>query len=392
MRIEDLKWWQWVVFSLLLGWLLAYVNSSPVPTVGMLEQQATQFERDVLTPPVGEQKIPWVRKVVVYPLLQGSSTVRAAQVVVYEALAPRPNGGPNEFQYRRNWFCAPVPYVPSDPRFARETRPANGLYPGFEKTYQVKPQDTLETITAAVYGQDTAAGENAIAIANQEFRRSHSVKALMDSKRVGKDQEIYIPWNPNGTKTVLDWLQDAEKDYPWVHHSFAWWKVPEYCSMVWIGSTFAVIGVVWPMTLSLLTTAGLGRPPVKDKYDISRFGSGVSKNKAPAPKPRAEMTEAELKQLSALNDALTASIKEGLPTGASPAPAAHAPAGQQIPGRIFTSAPAQAPVPIIEQPKEDKEFAGEFYPVARPAGHTEVEPPPADSDKIAGKPAPPKGP
>jgi hypothetical protein len=212
--------------------------------------------------------------------------------------------------------------------------------------------------------------------------------------RLRPDQAIYIPWNPNDQKTVLDWLGDAEKDYPWVHHKFAWWKVPQNCNILWIGSSFAIIGVFWPITLNLLTTAGLGRPQAKDDYDISRFGSTTRKKKAAMPKPRAEMTEEELKQLTALNETLAASVKEGLeqPAGSPSTSALAAQSGPQIPEREFKAVPAAAPARIEEQPKEDKEFTGEFYPVAHPGVHNPLHEPAPHSDKNLDKPSDPKRP
>jgi hypothetical protein len=398
MRIEDIQWWQWIIISLLLGWLLAYMNQSEIVTVNFAEQQGTEFERDILHAPVNNGANPWTRNVVVYPLVKGRPGYPPVQVVVYDALVHTDNAPADAYHYEHKWFPGTVPYAPVDPRFAREAAlKGDKLLPGFQEMYKVKPDDTLETITAAVYGKYSAEGGNAIQVANQEFRYSPSVKILMSNagrNRLRPDQAIYIPWNPEDHKTVLDWLGDAEKDYPWVHHKFAWWKVPQNCNLLWIGSSFAIIGVFWPITLTLLTTAGLGRPQAKDDYDISRFGSTTRKKKATAPKPRAEMSEEEFKQLTALNETLAASVKEGLdPAAASPsAGAAAAPSGSQIPERKFTAAPVAALAPIVEQPKEGKEFTGEFYPVARPPVHDPLHEPAPHSDKNPDIPPDPKRP
>jgi hypothetical protein len=377
MGIEDLKWWHWGIISLVVGYALAYANSMPPEPVGLTEQQVIEFERDVLHAPIGADHRPWVRNLIVYPMVEKGAAGRPAQVVMYDAAYHKPGTPDGTFTYRHCWYCAAVPYVtahqPPSLQFAVGDYPAQvqaarkNLPPGIEKTYVPKTGETLESITAAVYGKYTAAGQEAIATANQAFRKDHSIQKLIQGKRWSAGQAVLVPFNPSDKKTVQDWLDSAAKDYSWVHYKFAWWKMPQYCNLVWMGSTFAVVGVIWPMALSVMSGAGLGRPKKKGQaYDMSRFGTGVSKAKVPGSQSQ-EMSEEHQKQLTSLNESLRASVKDGLQGGQPAAPEQKADSAA-VPGRQFVpSAPGVAvAAPTPEAPQESKDFTGEFYPVARP--------------------------
>jgi hypothetical protein len=53
MEIQELRWWHWCLISLGVGWLLAFVNAGAIDSLGMRDQDETQFEQAVLTSPVG---------------------------------------------------------------------------------------------------------------------------------------------------------------------------------------------------------------------------------------------------------------------------------------------------------------------------------------------------
>ena len=381
MDIEHLRWWHWVLLSLVLGYLLAFVNSAPIEPVGMTEQQIPQFQRDVMHAPIGKDHIPWTKGIRVYPSVEKGALGKPLQIVTYEALAPKKGGGPDEFYYRANWFCAPIPYtvtgqgpVLADPdkQFKDEAdKAAEHLPPGIEKAVSAQPGDTLESITASAYGRLSNDGQEAIATANPAFRYSKSVDDLIKRRRMSNGQQILIPWSPEKQKTVRDWLDDAGKNYSWVRYQFAWWKVPRYCTMLWMGSTFAVVGVIWPMTLSVLTGAGLGRRTVdKNEYDLTRIGSEKRKAKAkPKLAETAEEAAAQHQRLVAMNEALTASVSEGIDRASNKPKVgqeADHPATAAGPNRPFVPQAADPNVPVPVGNEEDKEFTGEFYPVAHP--------------------------
>jgi|GEM_PF-1200429 len=371
MELENTRWWHWVLLSIPIGWALAYFNSAPVNPLDRTAQDPLRFEDDVLHAPVGPTHIPWVRNLTVYPIIVGALHV-PVQVITYDALFHKPGGEADEFIYKAKWYCSRIPYVATantrkgpvllqhaDPEYNKEATAArNGgkLPPGFDKRYLLQPGDSLESITASVYGKDTAEGEDAIARANEVFRTSHSVQTLMASNRLRAGQALLIPWSPNSQKNVRDWLDAEGANYSWVKYQFAWWKLYSY--QIWMGGAFAVIGVLWPFTLRMLTGAGLGGAKVEQKhYDMSRFGTGPEIAGRKEPK---EMSDADKQQLTSLTAKLEASAKEGLgERGTMPMQAA--------PGQIRDlKAVALDPSATAQKPEDDKEFKGEFYPVAQP--------------------------
>jgi hypothetical protein len=369
MGIEHIRWWMWILISLPVGWLLAYVNSNPIQPTEMRTDEQVYFEQNILHAPVhaGGQDIQWVRNLTVYPptsaVNRDGSTIQIMPVT-YEVLIPLAGGTAGEYEYVPSWFGAHVPYGPS-----RGSNRANAgtLPPGMEETYVPAADATLGSITQAVYGKDTPEGRNAIAMANYTlFGLSHSIAELIKMRRFRPGQRLFVPWNPAEGKTVRDWLDTASHQAAWVHYEFAWWKVPKYCRMLWMGIAFGVIGVLWPMALLVLSGAGLSGRRVKESdYDLSRFGSGKS---MPAPRAgAAELDEAGRASLSAMNASLTASLAADATDGGAtpPAAAAGGAAGAAaIPAKPLV-AETLAP-PVAEQPqKSSKDYKGEFYPVAK---------------------------
>jgi len=375
MELDRLKWWHWVLLSLPLGWLLAYVNSATVEPTNTRTDEIRKFQQAVMHPPAvaGGTQIPWIRNLIVYPpapaLGPGGKTIYMMPVT-YDVLVPLLGGQAGEYTYEPSWFGASIPF---EPWHTRAT--AGGWPPGIEKTYTPDDDATLGSITAAVYGKETPEGDDAISLANYSvFGSSHSIKALIAAGRFRSGGAILIPWNPTDGKTVRDWLDACKKDYPWVQARFAWWKVPRNCQILWMSISFMVVGVFWPITIRLLTGAGLSVRRVKAAdYDLSRFGTGKETS---APRAaHAELDAAGREKLATMNASLTASLAadatHGGPKAAAPPAAPTAPG---IAAKTLAIEPVAAAPP--EAPKEHLEYGGEFYPVAKgPVKKNSEEPP-----------------
>ena len=141
---------------------------------------------------------------------------------------------------------------------------------------------------------------------------------------------------------------------------YAWWADPTWGRTIWFGGSFALIGIVWPFILWQLKRLGLGPLDVQSNYDLSRFSSGPEKK--PPPKPA--VTDATMAHVRELDAALEAGLRQGI-TSHSAAPAAAHTATAPIPAHI-DAPPLEPPAP--KAPEEDKDYEGEFYPVARPHG------------------------
>ncbi|HUB24896.1 MAG TPA: hypothetical protein VL992_05655 [Tepidisphaeraceae bacterium] len=375
MGLEHTRWWHWVVLSLILGWTLGYLNSTPTEPLSRNDNTIVQFERAVLRAPLGGGGIPSVRNLVVYPpQTTKNSKGETIQVipVLYDELVPKPGGAANEFQYEPTWFCSAVPYVPlpmrpviskTDPNYAAL---ASKPPVGFKGTWKPGAKDTISTITAAVFGKDTLEGEAAIRSANPIFGRSDSIQNLIDVKMFRPGGSILVPHDPDGPPvTVRDWLTEASATYPWIHFKYAWWRDPKYSQWLWMGSTFAIVGVIWPILMNVLGRAGLGgREMAMRHYDIDRFGKGKPEKKLSAAKPKGEMSETGQQQLAAMNQSLMSELEQVAGHGSPAGPATAAP---QDPARQFVASVAEPAAAVPVKPQDDKEFSGEFYPVAHPA-------------------------
>ena len=275
-------------------------------------------------PPIGQSQMPWVRHLIVYPVTEKAALGKPAEIVLYEALAHKANAPANEFYYRACWFCAAVPFIPTtqNPVLGgagmwsrrREKPPAiTGFQPAWkESTFPSRMKRWSRSRLPSM--ENPAQVRSNDATANLPFRYNHSIQKLIDMKRWSLGRAMYIPWNPAERKTVRDWLDTEDKKYSWVKYQYAWWKDPKYCNLVWMGSTFAVVGVIWPMMLSVMSGAGLGKAKAAEgDYDPRRFAT-KTKAKMPAATSQ-EMSEERKQQLASLNQSLADSVKDGIGIG-----------------------------------------------------------------------------
>lgn len=154
-------------------------------------------------------------------------------------------------------------------------------------------------------------------------------------------------------------------------YQYLWWREPTWAYILWTGGAVVLIGGVWPTLLNLLVGAGFGRPPrePKDEYDLSRFGKG-----RPDPVVQAAKPEIDPEALDEVTRAYEANLGDLADQDAA-ADAASAQEAGPAPVRPLTAAPADDPLPpITHQEEEEKEFVGEFYPVARPVHHKKDDP------------------
>jgi hypothetical protein len=374
MGLEHTKWWHWTLFSLVLGWTLGYLNSAPVEPLSRNDNTIVQFERSVLHAPAGGGEIPWIRNLVVCPpeeTKDSKGDTIHVMPVLFDELVHRTGGDANEFEYEPTWFCSAVPFVPlpfrpivnrNDPNYEQY---ANRPVPGFKRTYSPDAKDTISTITAAVYGRDTPEGEDALRSANTIFTRSPSIQKLIDVKFFRPGGIVLVPADPDGPQvTVRDWLTEAAAEYPWIQFKYAWWRDTKYAQWLWMGSTFVIVGVLWPIVMALLGRSGLGgREMAMQHYDVNRFGKGKPEKKPAAARPKGELSKAGQEQLAAMNQSLMSELEVAGSGAAAAAPVAAA----QQPAKQFVPGPAEPAAAAPEKPPEEREFSGEFYPVAHPA-------------------------
>lgn len=142
-----------------------------------------------------------------------------------------------------------------------------------------------------------------------------------------------------------------------IQYHYAWWEEPRMQYLIWGVGCLVVIGGIWPTIINVLVGAGLGPQRKKEDYDLERFGG--KGEEAARPSGRRAMSAAEESQLASLNANLESELA---PSGASRNGGAAA-AGNEQPVRKLESKPLE--IAQIEKEKEDKEYKGEFYPVAK---------------------------
>ena len=155
--------------------------------------------------------------------------------------------------------------------------------------------------------------------------------------------------------SVADYLAEVARTNRHVTFRFGWWESPAAVVTFWALGGAAVIGGAWPTVLAFLVGAGFGRTPKEEDYDLDRFQA------EPDTKPGTKhVSPEEEARLRALEEELVRGLSGG---------------GPKTPVNEVTEAMAEAPVralersaPVVapEAPEEDKDFYGEFYPVAHP--------------------------
>jgi len=372
--IERMKWWHWVGLSLVLGALLALLNSGGADTAVQHSSVSTvTFETGLLLPPWVDPKDsshrrPWMSDLIVHPVqdVPAGDKIVKLQLVSFTRLTP-PDAAHPAGETPTEYVWAPFPYEPTPrapPNQGRQAYPAASLYFG-------KKGDTLNSLAARFYHKDTPMGEKAIIAANPSLREASGPADLKIQEWNGWKRRspgaYWIPWNPADQHTVSDFLvatnqflqaQQGRAAIPISFH-YRWWESSKYGYVGWMIGTFLIVGVIWPTLLSVMIRGGLGRMTPQE-YDLSRFKGGPEPTVAAAP---AVVSKGDMERLRELEESMEATLKASAP--AAPA-AATAPA--PVPEvKKLAGGPADAPAAPIPV-EEKKDYQGEYYPVAKPHG------------------------
>jgi phage tail protein X len=369
--VERMKWWHWTALSLVLGALLAYLNSGGADTsVSHGSVSPVVFETGLISKPWvdpnnASHRVPFMSDFVVHPveaLLSNGQRINR-QLVSYSAFMA-PNPGHPSGTTSTEYYWAIIPYEPT-PRWNRDNR-QHSSYPA-ASAYIGKKGDTLGDLAARFYKKDTIAGVRAIINANPSLRDAKGP----DDIKIKAGRAYWIPWNPADGHTVSDFLvatdnfnkqQQGASAIPISFH-YCWWESSKYGGEIWMIGTFLLVGVIWPALLGVMIRGGLGSM-TPEEYDLSRFKGG--RDPATMPKPStAAVTQSDMDRLRELEESMAANLNAGAtaaPASTEEKPEQAAPAVAKLTGK-----PTDAS--IVPSPKEEpKEYGGEFYPVVKPHG------------------------
>ncbi len=184
-------------------------------------------------------------------------------------------------------------------------------------------------------------------------------KPYIPAQGLGRWQHSVNPNTPRKAPapdyTVISYLRDVAQRNNKVTFRYAWWKEPKYVMAYWTLGMLVMVGGVWPFVLNLLIGAGFGRKkePEPD-YDLDRFKSEEQAKVATVSAADDQELRAHVDQL---DHDLEASISGSAPASAEEQ--AQAPAAI----RTLSAGPVTDQTPAT--PPEDKDYQGDFYPVAK---------------------------
>jgi hypothetical protein len=349
--VEDLKWWHWIVISLIVGAVLGYVNANAPDPPASRVLEPLNFEERLIRPALDDhgRKIPWISDIVVHPprqvMLAGKTEMR--QMVYFRCIVLPQEGGTGRIEACS--MLAPYPYVPM-PRAGPRQHP---YYPGMS-TYVGLKGDTIQSVITKLYGRFTPELRAAFINANY-FIYSRATSAAQFNIR--PNQTYYVPWNVNDGHSIADFLSAASKMHFNASYQYRWMEIPRYVYPVWMGGSFLIIGLIWPALLGMMVNQGLGRDRGRG-FDLSRY-KGTSA--PPAVAAASGPTAADQQRLIDLEEGMLASLKAQ--QAAEPPPSEQAP--EAPPPLVALSGQAAAPASQPEQAPTEKSYQGEFYPVDR---------------------------
>src|ERR1700683_2640325 len=203
--VEDLKWWHWIVISLLVGAALGFINAnSPEPPAGRVLEPLS-FEERLLRQPIDDRgrKVPWISDIVIHPprrvVLAGNTEYR--QMVNFRCIVLPQDGGTGKAEAYS--MLAPYPYVPTP-------RAGPGMhrnYPGLT-LYVAQEGDTIQSVITKKYGKFTPQLRKAFITANYfVYRKANSAAEI----NIHPNQIYFLPWDVTQPHSVADFLTDAAK-------------------------------------------------------------------------------------------------------------------------------------------------------------------------------------
>ena len=165
--------------------------------------------------------------------------------------------------------------------------------------------------------------------------------------------------------TVRDYLASVEQQNASVHFHYAWYRERWAVYTLWMAASVLLVGGIFPSVISLMTGGGLNlsmqfehKPKAKnDDYDLDRFGKGSWRgDRRDGARGASDADMDELRRLDA-------EMEKRLGSGAHASGGAAASSEGDAGVRKLDGGPLD--IAAADQPQEQREYEGEFYPVAK---------------------------
>lgn len=177
---------------------------------------------------------------------------------------------------------------------------------------------------------------------------------------------VSVPFRGRGGQqfeTVTDYLASLSDNREWLTYSYAWWADPKYAYPIWIGGAIFVIGICWPMALSLLVRAGYGPSPEEIEAEKKERGGWLkawftpAKSASSAAKQSSSqaLTEEDLARIAKMEDDLRGFAVTGQSGDSGKADDNTQPSIRQLNAAPLDQAP-------VAPQREEQDYDGEFYP------------------------------
>jgi hypothetical protein len=169
--------------------------------------------------------------------------------------------------------------------------------------------------------------------------------------------------SPGEGYSLADEIKSLAKNNPQIVCRYAWWTAPSAVIGLWGGGSVVLIGLIWPTLINLAVGAGLAPKRVsreEKKRDAAYLAS--IKSEAEPQAPKLAVTASDTAALRKLTDVMQSELQAA---AIEPQPVSHDQQTGSAPVRKLESGPLEKQV-VIEQPKEEVDWGGEFYPVAHP--------------------------
>lgn len=329
MSVQRVRWWQWVVLSLVVGAVFAWVwvdtSADLVSPPGRgRDWFISELRRKTET---GE---PTLRDIVVEPL-KTNVLGEPVQRVRFKVFARNIKTEKWE-QMEDGSMIVPVPFIAAAPH--QDYRVADWLKEQKEKNPAIDYTYAWWQVSGML--PDNMEGETL----QKFFQRPADKKPWF--------------WQKSDDRSLYFWERPYDRE---LH----FWQKPANAWLTAMGASVLLIGVTWPMVIRMLVRMGFGVPEDELGVDLSKVKSSAR------PEPvRAGVTDADLSDLDSLNARLEANVAGMLMSQDELDDAEERRAEEAVVRKLeaqrLESQQANA------KPEEPKDYKGEFYPVARPAG------------------------
>lgn len=369
MQIQDVKIWQWMLIGLVIGAAVGFAwTGSEVENQRNVGRQV--FMANVRAPAAAVEGEMKYSNIVVYPPTEGAYN-RPVQVVTYEELfVDRETGRPVRVP---GMLRAEIPFraslTNSVSDYLRQLNQRSERLPFrvatesdqavIDPAARSMPSEAFWRLLEKLRNNETVNITDVVVHPGRRDDRLGNVTPV--SFKLDGKPYVSMTTTPFVVDTVLDYLAEMKQREPRIEYRYAFEREPGVTVGIGAGIGFLLVGVVWPLVLGRLVAAGLGPPKKEKKPSLRHYKPKPEDNDLPEMEGRKVVTAEDRAQLEEYTKTLEESVGHAPTTVGSAASQDR----HDTPIRKLDGGPLeQAAIPETEE--EEKEYVGEWYPVARP--------------------------